>query len=65
MGKKTERPKDQHKSGFMVRLPEAHREALEQLKKRTRRAITVEVQIALEEHYKREGVPFPPEGSST
>jgi hypothetical protein len=55
--------KDQHKSGFMVRLPEGHRKSLEALKKKHRRATTVEVQIALEKHYKDEGVT--PPGSFT
>jgi hypothetical protein len=60
--KKADRPKDQHKSGFMVRLPEWHRAVLEGLKAKNRRPITAEVQIALERHYKAEGVKFPPPG---
>ena len=58
------KPKDRHRSGFMVRLPEEHRTALDETTKRTRRAITTEVQIALEKHYRDEGVKFPP-GTST
>lgn len=54
--KKPKPPKDRHRSGFMVRLPEAHRVALEELKKKHRRAYTEEVQIALEKHYRDEGV---------
>jgi hypothetical protein len=53
------KPKDQHKSGFMVRLPESHRPPLDALKKKHRRATTTEVQIALERHYQAEGVPPP------
>lgn len=55
---------DRHKSGFMVRLPESHREPLARLKKKNRRSMTTEVQIALERHYKEEGVE-PPAGTST
>lgn len=54
------KPKDRHRSGFMVRLPEDHKTALTELTGKTRRAITTEVQIALEDHYKKEGVKFPP-----
>ena len=46
-------------SGFMVRLPESHRTPLDLLKKKHRRATTVEVQIALEKHYKDESLPPP------
>lgn len=49
------KPKDKHKSAFMVRLPERYRGALESLKAKTRRATTVEVQIALDKHLKDEG----------
>lgn len=56
MAKKTDKPpEDRHKSGFMVRLPEAYRPPLERLKKKNRRPITSEVQIALDEHLKRQG----------
>ncbi len=53
------KPKDQHKSGFMVRLPESHRIPLASLKKKNRRPTTEEVQMALEAHYQKEGVPGP------
>lgn len=43
-------------AGFMIRLPEWHREPLERLKAKYRRPTTSEVQIALENHYKAEGV---------
>ena len=49
---------------FMVRLPESHRAALEVLRKKHRRAFTEEVQIALERHYKEEGVEFPPNAAA-
>ncbi len=54
------RTEDRHRSGFMLRLPESHRAALEELRKKNRRTFTEEVQIALERHYEREGVKFPP-----
>jgi hypothetical protein len=50
---------DRHSSGFMVRLPEWHRAVLEILKRKNRRAYTEEVQMALEKHYKTEGVDVP------
>ncbi len=53
---KAKQAKDQHKSGFMVRLPESYRGPLEELKKKNRRALTVEVQIALDKHFKDESV---------
>lgn len=56
--KKPAKPKDKHKSGFLVRLPESYRVALTELKRRTRRPITQEVQIALEAHLKAAGVPL-------
>lgn len=48
--------KDRHKSGFMVRLPEKYRELMAKLRMKNRRTITTEVQIALDEHLKREGI---------
>jgi hypothetical protein len=60
---KTDKPKDQHKSGFMVRLPERYRPTFAALYKKHRRPMTVEVQIALEKHAKDEGVTLPPDTS--
>lgn len=61
MAKKKTAPKstDRHRSGFMIRLPEWHRAALEALKKKNRRTYTEEVQMALEKHYRTEGVSVP------
>lgn len=59
MAAKKKAKKDAHKSGFMVRLPEQYRPPLEQLKKKTRRTITVEVQLALDKHLKDEGLTPP------
>jgi hypothetical protein len=57
--KPTSKPKDQHKSGFMVRLPESFRPPLEVLKAKNRRPTTTEIQIALERHFRAEGVLIP------
>lgn len=51
--------KDRHKSGFMIRLPESFREPVAELKRKTRRPITVEVQLAMEAHLKANGVKPP------
>lgn len=57
--KKKVEKKDRHASNFMVRLPVEYRPPLEQLKKKTRRTITVEVQLALDKHLKDEGLTPP------
>ena len=57
--KKTEPPKDQHKSGFMVRLPEPYRAAMMALKAKNKRPMTSEIQIALDKHLKDEGMQPP------
>lgn len=59
MSAKKKAAKDRHRSGFMVRLPEPYREALAELRRKTRRAITVETQIALDEHLKMNGITPP------
>lgn len=55
------RPKrpDEHKSGFLIRLPEWCRPAMAALKVKNRRPTTVEVLIAIEKHCAAEGVPVP------
>lgn len=58
--RKPAKVEDRHRSGFMIRLPEPFRAALEQLHAKHRRPMTVEVQIALEKHFRDEGVKFPP-----
>ncbi len=50
---------DRHKSTFVVRLPEAYREVMKELKRKTRRPITAEVQIALDQHLKENGIKAP------
>ena len=57
--KKAKPAADLHRSGFMVRLPESHRAPLAALKAKHRRAMTVEIQIALEKHYRDEKVDHP------
>lgn len=59
-GRKKKTTADQHLSGFMVRLPEKFRMYLLSLQKQTRRTITMEVQLALEEYLKKHGI-WPPE----
>jgi hypothetical protein len=49
---------DRHKSAFVVRLPLEYRDALRRLRRKNRRTYTSEVKIALEEHFKREGIEF-------
>jgi hypothetical protein len=41
---------DRHGSGFMIRLPEVYRSQLRILRPKTRRPMTTEIQIALEEY---------------
>jgi hypothetical protein len=57
------RQPDQHKSGFMVRLPEEGRAMLDRLKAAGQRPFTTEVMIALRKHY-RDTFPDRP-GTST
>lgn len=57
MGKSRKpKPKDQHRSSFMVRLPESYRDRLARLVVRTKRKMTAEVQIALDKHFAEEKV---------
>ena len=57
------KPKDQHKSGFMVRLPDAYRGPMATLKAKNRRPMTTELQMALDKHFKEEGIK-PPDSST-
>ncbi len=54
--KKPVKPKDKHKSGFMVRLPAEYHEKLRRLTERTQRKMTTEVQRALDRHFKAEKI---------
>jgi hypothetical protein len=63
VAKSKSKPKDQHKSGFLVRLPVAYRGKLEELRKTTRRPFTTEIQVALDAHMKANGVE-PPDTST-
>jgi hypothetical protein len=60
MTKPKKKTEDRHGSGFMTRLPEVYRTQLRKLRARTRRPMTAEIQIALEEHLAKEGL-WPPE----
>lgn len=50
---------DRHKSGFMVRLPNAYREAMAALRAKSRRTITMEIRVALDKHLQAEGIEPP------
>ena len=62
MAKIPKKKPDAHKSGFMVRLPEAYHVLLTQLTAESRRSMTVEVQVALDLLAKSKGIAAP--GSS-
>lgn len=59
MAKAKNTPKDQHKSGFMVRLPEAYREKLRELQAKTDRPFTSDVRRALDAYLTANGVAPP------
>jgi hypothetical protein len=55
----SKKPKDRHLSGRMIRLPVEMHEALKQAAVKSRRAMTVELVIALEKHLRPLGL-LPP-----
>lgn len=55
-----EKPKDRHKSNFLVRLPEEYKSPTLAVTGKTRRTITMEIRILLEELYARHGIEFTP-----
>lgn len=57
-----QKPKDQHKSGFMVRLPEEYRELLQKLKLKTDRSITTCVRRGVDKELKENGIDPPAVG---
>lgn len=57
MPKATAARKDYHQSGFMVRLPEWYRDQLLKLCQQHDRDMTVEIQRALNKHFRDEGLP--------
>ena len=59
MAKPKKPAKDQHKSGFLVRLPEEFRAPLEALKDKLGQPYTVAVQRALRAYLKANGVEPP------
>lgn len=52
---------DAHRSGFLVRIPEAYRAKLEELKTKTDRPYTAAVRRALDAYLKEHGIQ-PPDG---
>lgn len=57
MGKK--KTNDRHKSGFLVRLPEAYREKLHGLKEKTDRPVAAMIRRAVDAYLKENGVEPP------
>lgn len=57
--KKPDRPADQHKSRFMVRLPPEFQAIFAEARRRFRRTNVEEVRIALEKHFGELGM-WPP-----
>jgi hypothetical protein len=51
--------KDNHKSGFLVRLPEAYRGLLQLLKQKTDRPITASVRRGVDKELKENGIEPP------
>lgn len=62
MGKK-QSTNDRHASNFMVRLPEVYRDQLKKLTEESRRSVTEEIKIAVEDHLKKKNL-WPPGGDS-
>jgi hypothetical protein len=62
VAKSKKRP-DEHKSGFMVRLPEVYRELLKELKAKTDRPITASVRRGVDSELKANGI-RPPDTST-
>ncbi len=55
---------DRHASAFLVRLPEAYRQALMEHKRRTDRPVTVAVRKAVDEYLRANGIDPPIEVKS-
>jgi hypothetical protein len=56
MTKKKPGPADRHASSFMLRLPEEWRAVFVKAKLKNRRPFTTEAVIALEKHFKEQGL---------
>jgi hypothetical protein len=63
MPKKPKRTQDRHASGFMVRLPEPYRAALQELKSQTDRPLSAMVRRAVDAYLKANGK-TPPDTST-
>lgn len=61
MAKKKAKLPDQHKSGFLVRLPEAYRAKLQEHKDKTDRPFSVAVRKAVDAFLKENGIEPPPQ----
>lgn len=60
MAQKNPRSIDRHVSGFLVRLPEPYRKALQELKRKTDRPFSAMVRRALDAYLKENGVRLHP-----
>ncbi len=56
--------RDQHTSGFLVRLPEAYRPKLLELKRKTDRPITANVRRAVDKELRENGIEPPHQPSA-
>lgn len=59
MAKSKPKAKDRHASAFLLRLPEVWRDVFRKAKEKNRRPFTQEAIIALEAHFKEQGL-WPP-----
>jgi hypothetical protein len=59
MAKNKKAQKDQHRSGFLVRLPESYREPLQKLKALTDRPITASVRRGVDAELRANGIDPP------
>jgi excinuclease UvrABC nuclease subunit len=60
MSKKRGRPsKDQHRATNMVRLPDDYHALMKELSRRNKRALTREVQVALDDYLRKNGMEPP------
>jgi hypothetical protein len=59
MSKKKKARPDQHKSGFLVRLPVAYRALLQELKRKTDRPITASVRRGVDKELRENGIEPP------
>lgn len=58
-GSKPDRSADRHAPHKMVRIPPPYHEKLKALSKRTKRSITAELLVSLDEHFRKNGIEPP------